>query len=62
MAGVVSEKFQILNGYFSEGEGGSGGEMKLKSCAHTNADFRTHKIPRRNLGIKPIFLKTIIKN
>lgn len=40
------------------------GEIKLESCAYTNADFlaRTHKIPRRNLGIKPIFLKSIIKN
>ena len=58
----MSEEFQILNGYFNEGERGSGGEIKLESCTYTNADFRTHKIPRRTPGIKPIFLKIIIKN
>ena len=62
MEGAVSEESQILNGYFNEGEWRSGGEIKLESCAYTNAVFRTHKIPRRNLGIKPIFLKSIIKN
>ena len=46
MEGAVSEEFQILNGYFNEGERGSGGEIKLESCAYTNTDFRTHKTPR----------------
>lgn len=43
MEEAVSEEFQILNGCIIEGERGSGQEMKLKSYAHTNADFRSDK-------------------
>lgn len=62
MEGAVCEEFRIPSGSITEGEREGRGEIKSESVhAHTNADLRSHS-PRRNLSVKPIFLKTAKEN